>query len=169
MRESELEGHSTQEELPRLDLNVPEGQGVHVPPLAPEWPWLQRQAVPALLPAGESECVEQLSQLAFPPPVLYRDLPIAHSVHIPPSRPVEPALHVQAVTAVLCAGELESAGQSTHAAAPVYLPTTHWVHAPPSAPEDPALHAQAVAAMLRTGEMVLDGQRSHDAGPALDL
>jgi len=35
-RESELEGHSTQEELPWVNLNVPEGQVVHVPPLAPE-------------------------------------------------------------------------------------------------------------------------------------
>jgi hypothetical protein len=87
---------------------------------------------------------------ALPVSILY--LPAAHDVHVPPSGPVKPTLHEQAVAAVLGLGELELPGhakqadstvapgvpkyfpatQSTHAALPVpllYLPAAHDVHA----------------------------------------
>jgi len=65
----------------------------------------------------------------FPLIVLY--LPAIQPVHRPPSGPVNPAVHVQAVRAWLVVGEVEPAGQSVHAALPVaglYLPAAHGVH-----------------------------------------
>ena len=47
--------------------------------------------------------------------------------YIPLFRPVHPALHSQAVEAVLCRGELEFDGQVSHAALPsdaAYLPAS---------------------------------------------
>ncbi len=72
-------------------------------------------------------------------------LPASHAVHGPPSGPDQPALQVQSAKAVLCAGELEPAGQLLQLvdpAEPLYLPTTHAVHVPPLAPDQPALQAQ---------------------------
>jgi len=46
---------------------------------------------------------------AFPVSILY--VPATHSVHGPQIGPVDPALQVQAVEAVLCTGEVESGGQ----------------------------------------------------------
>jgi len=85
----------------------------------------------------------------------------------PPAAPEYPALHVQAVAAVLSAGEPEFAGQLSHLAIPlpvVYVPATHLVHNP-SRMEDPALHMQAVAAVLPAGELEFAGQASHAVAP----
>jgi len=121
----------------------------------------------------------QSAHAALPVAVLY--LPAMHEVHVPPSAPVKPTLHVQAVRATLEIGELEPAGhprqvvatvaptvveyvaapQSLHAALPVailYLPATQAAHGPvPSGPEKPTLHVQAVRATLEIGELELVG------------
>jgi hypothetical protein len=106
-------------------------------------------------------------------------------VHAPPSGPVEPALQVQLVKAVLPASELDSDGQarhvelalfftsveylpvpqSVHTADPVdalYFPATQSAHVPPSGPVEPALQVQLVKAGLPSGELVsADGQATH--------
>ena len=49
-------------------------------------------------------------------------------MHVPPSGPHQPALQVQLLKVVLCAGEFESTGQLLQFAPPaalVYLPATH--------------------------------------------
>ncbi len=101
-------------------------------------------------------------------------------MHVPPLRPANPTLHVQAASAELEIGELELVGhprhvvatvaptvaenvpaaQSVHAAVPVmilYLPATQVVHGPPSGPVNPTLHIQAVRATLDIGELELVG------------
>ncbi len=40
-------------------------------------------------------------------------VPAAHAIHVPPSGPVKPALHVQEVAAEVWAGALELAGHAT--------------------------------------------------------
>ena len=70
---------------------------------------------------------------AEPLAILY--LPATHPVHTPPSGPVDPALHEQAVTAVLGLGEFELAGHVTQvdsSVAPVvaeYFPAAQFTHA----------------------------------------
>jgi len=109
---------------------------------------------------------------AFPVAILY--FPATHSVQVPPLGPDHPALHLQAVSTVLCTGESDSDGQLLHAADPrmsnvLNLPTPHSVHVSPSGPVQPALHSQAVAMVLCTGELELDGQVSQAAAPGSDL
>jgi hypothetical protein len=90
-------------------------------------------------------------------------------VHAPPSGPHQPALQVQLLKAVPCAGELESAGQLLQFASPaetLYLPATHAVHVPPSGPDQPALQMQSVILMLATGELEFFGQTSQLLDPA---
>ena len=100
-------------------------------------------------------------------PVLILYLPAMQAVHVPPSGPVCPILHVQAVRAGLALGELEllghvrqvaasvaptvveyfAAAQSLHAAPPVsilYLPAMHDVH---GVPVDPAAQLAAHATL----------------------
>ena len=92
---------------------------------------------------------------ADPEPVLY--VPATHSTHAPPSGPVAPGTHLQAVKTSLPDSELECAGHVEHREAsneptaseyepdaqsaqawgptPVlYFPATHCVHGPPSGP-----------------------------------
>ena len=79
-----------------------------------------------------------------------------HAVQLPPSGPRQPALHLQLLTAVLCSGDPEFAGQLLQLKAPdtiLYLPVPHAVHVPPSAPDQPALQVQAVIAVLAIGEL----------------
>ena len=98
---------------------------MHEPPLDPDAPALQTQAVKAELPAGESEYAGQVEHVASdvapiaaeyfpdpqsrheaaPEPALY--LPATHCVQVSPSDPVEPASHVHEVEAELPAGESE--------------------------------------------------------------
>jgi len=54
----------------------------------------------------------QSMQAALPTPVLY--LPAPQSTHVPPSSPVQPALHVQSVCASLASGALEFGGHPWH-------------------------------------------------------
>jgi hypothetical protein len=63
-------------------------------------------------------------------------------------------LQAQLLEAVLCARELDSAGQLLQSASPaaLYLPATHAVHAPPFIPEKPALHLQAPDVLLPASE-----------------
>ena len=71
-------------------------------------------------------------------PVATLYVPAPHAVHVPPSGPDQPTLQVQLLKAVLCAGELESAGQLLQLSAPdtlLYLPATHAMQLPPSGPE----------------------------------
>jgi hypothetical protein len=94
-------------------------------------------------------------------PVASLYVPAPHAVHVPPSGPDQPTLQVQLLKAVLCSGELESAGQLLQLSAPdtiLYLPATHAVHVSPSAPEDPALHVQLLKAVLCSGEPEFGGQ-----------
>ena len=82
------------------------------------------------------------------------------TVQGPPSAPEYPALQMQAVEAVLSAGEPEFAGQPSQLAFPLpvlNVSATHLVHTP-SRPEDPALHMQAARAMLPAGESAFAGQ-----------
>jgi hypothetical protein len=76
---------------------------------------------------------------------------------------------MQLLRAVLCAGELESAGQLLQFASPaglLYLPATHAVHVPPSAPDQPALQVQSVILMLAIAELEFVGQASQLLDPA---
>lgn len=93
---------SLQMSAPDAAVYFPVSQLLQVPPLAPENPALQTQAVIMLLPAEASEFTGQFShflsvvappvleylpdsqstQLAFPLPALY--MPAAHAVHDPP-------------------------------------------------------------------------------------
>ena len=101
--------------------------------------------------------VPQSEQVAVPVNALY--FPATHAAHRPPFGPVDPALQVQLVKAVLPTSELEFDGQtlhvefaeaptaveyvpapqSVHRAVPVnalYLPATHAIHGPvPAEPE----------------------------------
>jgi len=55
---------------------------------------------------------------------------------------MNPALHLQAVSAVLIAGEVDPKGQSVHERAKaivLYFPARHELQVDPLAPENPAL------------------------------
>jgi hypothetical protein len=138
--------------LPVAVLDLPAAHEVHVPPSGPVNPTLQVQAVRATLASGELEpaghpiqvvatvaptAVEyvpaaQSVHATMPVAILY--LPAAHEVHVPPG-PVEPALHVQAVTTVLGLGELELPGHATQVDSSVapavaeYFPAAQFTHA----------------------------------------
>jgi hypothetical protein len=97
---------------------------------------------------------------------------------------VNPALQVQAATAVLEKGAFEFEGhvrqvdkalaptaaeyvavpQSVHVALPLvvlYLPATHPEHTPPSGPVNPALQVQAAMTELDTTEFEFVGHAKH--------
>jgi hypothetical protein len=119
--------------------------------------------------------------VAAPVDSLY--FPAAHAVQEPPFAPVDPALQVQLVEAVLPAGELEFDGQPRHipevAVAPtlaeylpaaqseqvafpvnaLYFPATHTAHGPPSGPVYPALQVQLVCTVLPAGEREPEPQK----------
>jgi len=81
-------------------------------------------------------------------------VPDAHSEHVSPSRPEEPALQVQAESMMLPEGESAFAGQLLHFVFPLftlYVPSTHLVHGPPLGPVEPALQVQAVFSLLASG------------------
>ena len=76
---------------------------------------------------------------------------------------------MQLLKAVLCAGELESAGQLLQFASPaelLYLPATHAVHVPPSAPDQPAMQVQFAILVLAIPESELVGQALQLPAPA---
>jgi len=136
-----------------MSLYFPGTQAVHGPPSGPVKPLLQVQLASAELEIGELELAghprqvvaivaptvveyvpaAQSVQAAEPVAILY--LPVTQVVHAPPSGPVDPALHVQAVITELGLGELEFAGharQVDSSVAPAvgeYLPATQFTHA----------------------------------------
>ena len=103
---------------PVISLYFPATHATHGPPPAPVNPELQTQLLANALPLGDcesaahgahtlasvaptaSECVLAGHSVhgAEPGVVLY--LPSAHSVHVPPSGPMNPGLHTQLVCAV---------------------------------------------------------------------
>jgi len=112
--------------------------------------------------------------------------PATHAVHVPPSRPVYPILHVQSVTSSLPRPEYASEGHARQAAfdvSPVpdeylppwhkvqgddpitslYDPATHAGHAPPSGPVCPILQVQSEMVELPTPEKLKEGQIVHVA------
>ena len=82
-------------------------------------------------------------------PVKSLYFPAMHGVHVPPSGPECPALHLQAANAVLCSSELALSGHGRHVETDVaptvaeYSPAKQLLHAP--APGEflycPATHA----------------------------
>jgi len=128
-----------------------------------------------VLCTGEIEPIGQLLHVSGPDTAL--NFPATHSEHVPPSDPVEPALHVQAVETELPNTEFEFVGhveqyvapaaaeyvpipQSMHVSDPVsalYFPATHSEHVPPSGPDEPALHVHAVETELPNRELEFVG------------
>ncbi len=188
--------------LPLIVLYFPATQAVHGTPSGPVNPALQAQALTAELAVGELEFAgharhvvaivaptdmeyvpdKQSVHAALPLIVLY--FPATQEVHRPPSGPVKPMLHTQALTTELAFGELEFAGharhvvaivaptdieyvpakQSVHVAVPemiLYLPETHAAHGPPSGPVKPTLQAQALIPELAFGELEFAGHARH--------
>jgi hypothetical protein len=75
----------------------------------------------------------QAVHAALPVAILYS--PATQAVHAPPSGPVNPTLHIQAVRSTLASGELELVGHVIHVVAIVapvvgeYVPAAQSVHA----------------------------------------
>jgi len=120
------------------------------------------------LPAGESALAGQLLQLAFPRVVLYD--PATHTVHVPPAKPEDPELHVQAVRVMLPAGESEFTGQLLQGVSPdtaLYNPRAHMEHVALSGPENPAGHCteHSVDDVLPGLEVVPDGHKEQVTSP----
>jgi len=150
------DGQSEHSALPAASLYVPATHAVHSPPSGPVCPALHLQSVRASLPVADVELDDgQAMHPALPAASLY--VPATHAVHSPPSGPVYPALHLQAVTLSFPAADVESDdGQAKHSALPavsLYVPATHAVHSPPSGPVYPALHLQSVTLSLPAGEL----------------
>jgi hypothetical protein len=77
--------------------------------------------------------------------VAFLYLPAAHAVHVPPSGPLKPALHVQEVRVALAEGDELLVGHVSHVCAPevlLYFPASHATHEPPLGPVYPATHEQ---------------------------
>jgi hypothetical protein len=114
---------------------------------------LHRQLVSLVLPLPELEVEGQLEQVAFPVVALY--FAATHTMHVPPSGPVDPASHRQLVFRKLALGDCEFAGHSVQIIEPgvvLYIDTEHAEHAPPSAPVYPASQIQAVTAVCPIAE-----------------
>jgi len=87
-------------------------------------------------------------------PDAFLKVPATHAEHAPPSAPVKPGLHWQAVGPGLAAEEELSAGQSTQAwvAAFSYWPGGHCTQTAPFSPAYPASQTQAVADVEASAE-----------------
>ncbi len=103
-------------------MYLPAAQGEQTTPSGPVNPTLQVQATRAELASGELELAGHAPQVAaavapvvvknvpatqsahtvLPVAVLY--LPAAHEVHVPPSGPVNPTLHIHSASAELASG-----------------------------------------------------------------
>jgi hypothetical protein len=80
---------------------------------------------------------------------------ITIGLHMPPSGPENPSLHLHAVAAVLAAGELEWAGQAVQSTKPLSalnLPASQAVQSPSPGPVLPALHGIPVKKQLTQTE-----------------
>ena len=128
---------------------------------------------------------KQLEQDTLPAAVLY--FPGMHPVHVCPSLPVYPLLHLQSVAIALPASDCDGwlvtdrhvvqtlsvlftdienslTGQLSHNAVPtvvLYFPATHPVHKTPLLPVYPALHMQSVTWSLASGDCMYLGHPRH--------
>jgi hypothetical protein len=99
------------------------------------------------------------------------NLPAAHSTHSPPSGPVRPARHLQAVCSELPKIEVDPPAQGVQGPDPrelLYFPASHSWQPLPSCPYQPVLHLQAPGNVLPCGEKALTSQAVHvseDAAP----
>jgi len=110
--EVEFDGQSEHFAGPSMALYLPRAQSTQSLFDADE-PALQEQEIAS---AVAKEFAGHASQLADPIPVLY--VPAPHFEHVPPSVPVNPGLHSQAVIVMLPAAEVEFDGQSEQVASP---------------------------------------------------
>lgn len=122
---------------PVEDLYWLGGQALHGLPSEPVYPALHLQSVEAVAPAANAELLTlHPKHAADPVAVLYCVL--RHGLQGPPSDPVYPALHLQAVVVVLpVPAVVEFPVHSKHAKDPIealYCPTEHGLHGPPSDP-----------------------------------
>ena len=79
-------GHDMQETAPAVSLYFPVSHAVHVPPLAPVYPLLQRQAVAELLAAGDQLLLGHVSQEIDGPWALgvdFQYFPATHVMQVP--------------------------------------------------------------------------------------
>ena len=104
--------------LPEFVLYLPAKHAVHVPPLGPVYPRLQRQEPIAVCAvAVVTEFAGQAVHAALPLAPLY--VLKTHAEHVPPSGPVYPRLHLHAEMAVFPSVSVTELIQYVHASAPV--------------------------------------------------
>ena len=144
---------------------------MHPVETVPICPSSHAQSANSSEPAGDTVLTPHDVHAALPAVSLY--VPVPHCSHSDVVLSgVNPALHTQAVTSVLAAGDVESLGQSSQAALPraaLYVPGLHSAHGPPSGPEKPALQTHAVAAVLPAGDVLEARHPPHAALPACSL
>ena len=143
---------------PIIDLNDPTPQAVHVPPLGPVYPILQRQLLSTVDPATDCEFVGQFAHVEVTAaPVAAEYVPAPHAMHAVSAAapavvrylPAPQLVHVLTKVAPV-AVEYLPAAQSVHAAEPIaslYFPATQTAHVPPFGPEYPRLQRQAETAV----------------------
>ena len=128
--------------VPGVPVNFPATQSVHVPPLAPDEPALQVQAVSNELEAGEYELPGHATHaLATVAPAVTEYVPAVQFVHtvapvVAEYVPVIQFVHTVATVAPVTAEYLPEP-QSVHTEFPVvvvYFPATHALHVPPLGP-----------------------------------
>jgi hypothetical protein len=82
-------------------------------------------------------------------------------VHVPPSGPVYPVMHLQLVERILALGDCVFTGHAVQRPEPrevLYFEIEHAEHAPPSAPVYPELHTQRLKAVLPAVDVLFPGQ-----------
>ena len=129
--------HTVEELAPTVVEYVPATQLVHM--LAPATleyveagHMVHANEPTTLLAPATLEYVEAGHRVHANEPTMFLKLPAAHAVHVPPSEPVYPKLHLQAASAELVLGEVELPGhvrQVVAATIPEYVPAAQSVHA----------------------------------------
>jgi len=94
--------------------------------------WMEYLPLPQAMQSAESDLPESANHLPATQssqtsdPIFAWCLPSTHRLHVgPPLSPDEPAMHVQAVAALLSGGAVEYAGHAAHVVAPIvaeYVP-----------------------------------------------
>jgi hypothetical protein len=163
--DSDLTGHVTHAAVPTERLNVPAKHALHGPPSAPVNP---AEHWHSALPEEEFALAGHVSHTAVSTALL--NVPATHALHATPSKAaVYPGTHLQSVSSLLSAAELECEGQAAQLpdpAAALYVPAKHATHAPPSAPVNPAWHWHST---LPEEDSVLTGHVSHGEFPTTRL
>ena len=165
--------------LPAAGLYLPAAHKLHDCASGPVWPAVHpaaTQSARASLPSGELLPAGQAVHNSLPFVGLY--VPAAHTVHVPPSGPVDPAAHRGSMQELDAVGDVQPAGQALHVAAEVapvtleyvlaahptqtfsfidpvhwvvwYLPTGHKTHDSPFG-KKPAAHTQCASDALPPG------------------